>query len=66
MRASKTVSDVSTQREIMTDSFYALKAWRIWLYMGIQDVRNQFRRSRLGVIWLLINLSLISYLESFH
>ncbi len=28
--------------------------------MGIQDVRNQFRRSRLGGLWILINLTIMA------
>lgn len=45
---------------IKADCFAALKAWRVWLYMGTQDVRNQFRRSRLGIAWLIINLTLMA------
>jgi ABC-type polysaccharide/polyol phosphate export permease len=30
--------------------------WRIWLRLGIQDVRLRFRRSAVGVAWIFINL----------
>jgi len=45
---------------IKTDCLKSLLAWRIWFYLGTQDVRNQFRRSRLGIGWLIINLSLVT------
>ncbi len=45
---------------IKKDCIKSLLAWRIWVYLGTQDVRNQFRRSRLGLSWLVINISLIT------
>lgn len=48
----------SQTQEILRECVFSLKAWRVWLYMGLQDVRNQFRRSRIGVAWILINLGL--------
>lgn len=50
----------SEKRKIITESIHAFKAWPVWLHMGLQDMRNQFRRSRLGVSWVLINLSLMA------
>lgn len=47
-------------REILQECAFSLKAWRVWLYMGLQDVRNQFRRSRVGVAWIVINLALMA------
>lgn len=47
-------------KRVMEDCLAALKAWRIWLYLGMQDVRNQFRRSRMGASWLVINLTLMA------
>lgn len=53
-------TNFSEQRKILADSFFALKAWSVWVHMGLQDMRNQFRRSRLGVSWVFINLSLMA------
>lgn len=50
----------SNVKRVMEDCLTALQAWRIWLYLGMQDVRNQFRRSRMGASWLIINLSLMA------
>jgi len=50
----------SKNKIILAESFAAIKAWRVWLHMGVQDMRNQFRRSRLGASWILINLSLMA------
>jgi len=43
---------VSSVREVVA----ALDLWRIWWRLGIQDLRLRFRRSVLGVGWLLVQL----------
>lgn len=50
----------SEVKRVLSDCFKALKAWNIWWYMGKQDVRNQFRRSKMGAGWVLINLTLMA------
>lgn len=45
---------------IFSDCFDAAKAWKVWWYMGMQDIRNQFRRSRVGSGWVLIHLTLMA------
>jgi len=50
----------SEAKRILSDCFRALKAWNIWWYMGKQDVRNQFRRSKMGAGWVLINLTMMA------
>jgi ABC-type polysaccharide/polyol phosphate export permease/uncharacterized protein (DUF1330 family) len=30
----------------------ALKAWRIWVLLGTNDIRNRYRRSKLGQFWI--------------
>ncbi len=37
------------------DSLQALLEWRVWLFLGMQDVKARFRRSFLGPLWLLLN-----------
>ena len=53
-----TLRKPSEAKRVLTDCLLALKAWHIWLYMGVQDVRNQYRRSKMGAGWILINLAL--------
>ncbi|CAE6845110.1 ABC transporter permease [Paraburkholderia domus] len=35
----------------------AARLWRVWLHMGLQDLKGRFRSSILGPLWILINLS---------
>lgn len=51
---------ITDKRQILTDSIFAIKSWRIWCYMGVQDLQNQFKRSQLGALWGLINLLLMA------
>lgn len=32
-----------------------LKQWRVWLFLGLQDIKSRFRGSIVGPAWLLIN-----------
>jgi lipopolysaccharide transport system permease protein len=42
----------------LTDSWQALCVWRVWLFLGVQDVKARFRRSAIGPLWILLNMSL--------
>ncbi|MBN3789896.1 ABC transporter permease [Burkholderia sp. Ac-20353] len=37
----------------------AAKLWRVWLHMGLQDVKSRFRSSALGPGWILVNLAAV-------
>lgn len=39
------------------DMLEAVRAWPIWLRLGLQDVRSGFQRSALGVGWILVNFA---------
>lgn len=43
---------------LLQDFFTSLKVWRVWGYLGIQDVKARFRRSVVGPLWLFINLGM--------
>jgi lipopolysaccharide transport system permease protein len=43
---------------LLSDSLSALRIWRVWLFLGLQDIKGRFRRSIIGPLWLLINLAL--------
>jgi len=40
------------------DLIRAAQLWRIWLRMGLQDVRRRFRRSVVGAGWIFLNLGI--------
>lgn len=65
MTISSTLKRQSPFKRIIRDSLAAFSAWHIWLYMGTQDVRNQFKRSKMGAAWILINLSLTAIAVGF-
>ena len=46
--------------KVFIDMFSAIKAWRVWFYIGRQDIKNMFRRSKMGAGWLFINITLTS------
>jgi ABC-type polysaccharide/polyol phosphate export permease len=44
-------------RKLLPDFAFSLRSWRVWLHMGVQNIRHRYRRSSLGVLWLFINLA---------
>ena len=44
---------------IASDILRAVQLWPVWLRLGLQDLRLRFRRSRLGISWIFINLILM-------
>jgi ABC-type polysaccharide/polyol phosphate export permease len=44
--------------QLLTDSVASLRAWRVWLYLGVQDVKSRFRRSAIGPLWIFVNMLL--------
>ena len=34
--------------QILADSLQSLRVWRVWLFLGVQDVKARFRRSAVG------------------
>lgn len=43
---------------LFEDSLRALRLWRVWTFLGVQDIKARFRRSFLGPVWLLMNMVL--------
>jgi ABC-type polysaccharide/polyol phosphate export permease len=49
---------MQAMRRLLADSWEALRVWRVWLFLGVQDVKARFRRSVIGPFWILLNMSL--------
>ena len=49
---------MQTKPQIVADSSPSLRVWRVWLFLGVQDVKARFRRSAVGPLWILLNMSL--------
>lgn len=43
--------------KLAEDSKRSLKLWRVWRFLGLQDIKARFRRSFIGPAWLLLNLA---------
>jgi ABC-type polysaccharide/polyol phosphate export permease len=43
----------------LTDLIRSARLWRIWLRLGVQDVRLRFRRSLIGPGWIFLNLTVM-------
>ena len=48
-----------TRHTVTGDLIRAARLWRVWLRMGLQDVRRRFRRSVVGVGWIFLNLGIM-------
>lgn len=46
-------------KEATSDVFLALKKYDVALVFGIQDISQRYRRSRIGVFWLTINMGVM-------
>ncbi|PBB37498.1 ABC transporter permease [Mesorhizobium sp. WSM3868] len=42
--------------QLYADALTALKLWRVWTFLGVQDIKARFRRSFIGPMWILLNL----------
>ncbi|MGA9658702.1 MAG: hypothetical protein WBQ60_06355, partial [Asticcacaulis sp.] len=40
------------------DAIAGLKDWRLWLFLGYQDIRQRYARSVLGPFWLVMGLGI--------
>ncbi|MGY6129499.1 ABC transporter permease (plasmid) [Paraburkholderia strydomiana] len=49
----------ASARPSLMEFVSAAKLWRVWLHMGLQDVKSRFRSSALGPAWILINLGAV-------
>ncbi|MBD9427215.1 ABC transporter permease [Pseudomonas sp. PDM15] len=41
--------------KLLLDSTRTLQLWRVWCFLGIQDIKVRFRRSFFGPLWILIS-----------
>lgn len=41
--------------KLLEDSLYSIRMWRVWTFLGIQDIKARFRRSFLGPLWLMLH-----------
>lgn len=44
------------KEKLISDSIKALKVWRVWFFLGTQDIKARFRRSFIGPLWIFLNI----------
>ena len=47
---------MTSARALVADTWLSLKLWRVWTFLGVQDIKARFRRSFIGPLWILLNL----------
>ena len=45
---------------VLREFVRAAREWRIWLFLGLLDVKNRFRRSAVGPLWIFLSLIVTS------
>ncbi|PXA83994.1 ABC transporter permease [Caulobacter sp. D4A] len=48
--------DISEKHIAAWDFTTGILRWRLWAYLGVQDIRQRYRRSSLGPLWLTLGL----------
>lgn len=48
----------SETRRALDDVLGGVKAWRIWWTLGANDIRQRYRRSRIGQFWLTLSMAM--------
>jgi ABC-type polysaccharide/polyol phosphate export permease len=46
------------ESQLLADSVASVRVWRVWWFLGTQDIKARFRRSFLGPVWILLNMFL--------
>lgn len=48
---------MTVQGNLFADSMQSIKVWRVWMFLGLQDIKARFRRSFIGPLWILLNIA---------
>lgn len=48
---------MQSKQKLHIDTFTAIKLWRVWMFLGVQDIKARFRRSFIGPLWILLNMA---------
>ena len=49
----------------VSDFIDGFKNWRVWWFLGTQDIRLQYRRSALGPLWITLSMAVTIYAMGF-
>lgn len=48
---------MQSKHKLLADTSNAIKLWRVWTFLGVQDIKARFRRSFIGPLWILLNMA---------
>jgi ABC-type polysaccharide/polyol phosphate export permease len=48
---------MTSSSKLLADSLKSINLWRVWYFLGLQDLKARYRRSFIGPAWLLLNLA---------
>ncbi len=46
-------------REVLASWARAIRSWEIWVHLGFQDIKNRYKRSLVGPLWIAISLAVM-------
>jgi lipopolysaccharide transport system permease protein len=46
-------------REVLASWGRSIRSWEIWVHLGIQDIKNRYKRSLVGPLWIAISLAVM-------
>lgn len=49
---------MTSGQQLFADAVTSCRLWRVWTFLGVQDIKTRFRRSFIGPLWILLNLGL--------
>ena len=50
------VQTITAEKAGVWDIVSGLRSWRLWAFLGLQDIRQRYRRSSFGPLWLALGL----------
>ena len=46
-------------RDVLASWARATRRWEIWVHLGVQDIKNRYKRSLVGPLWIAISLAVM-------
>jgi lipopolysaccharide transport system permease protein len=46
-------------RDVLASWARACRSWEIWVHLGVQDIKNRYKRSLVGPLWIAISLAVM-------
>lgn len=47
---------MTRNQKLLADAIKAIQLWRVWVFLGVQDIKARFRRSFFGPLWIVMTM----------